>query len=164
MRDQGGAHPLIGGWRLLSWVSIADDGSESMPLGDAPEGLLTYTAGGTMIGIMGRPDRVPFATDDLTGGTLEEQAGAFATFIAYGGSFDVEGDTVIHHVETSLFPNWLGTTQRRRWELDATDRELTLQSPPITMGGVTRIQRLRWERIGGAQPEAESGDAYPAGP
>ena len=148
------AHPFVGGWRLRSWVSIADDGSESMPLGDAPDGLLTYTDDGTMIGIMGRADRARFATEDLTGGTPEEQSGAFATFIAYGGSFDVEGDTVIHHVETSLFPNWVGTTQRRRWELDATGRELTLQSPPITMGGVTRIQRLRWERAGVATLES----------
>lgn len=140
------AHPLVGGWRLRSWVSIADDGSESTPLGDAPDGLLTYTEDGTMIGIMGRADRARFATDDLTGGSMGEQAAAFATFIAYGGSYDVEHDTVIHLVETSLFPNWVGTTQRRRWELDATGRELTLQSPPITIGGVTRIQRLRWER------------------
>jgi hypothetical protein len=51
----GGRHPLLGGWRLRSWVSIADDGSEVLPMGETPDGLLTYTADGTMIGIMGPP-------------------------------------------------------------------------------------------------------------
>lgn len=115
-------------------------------MGETPLGLVVYSADGTMIGIMGPGDRPRFATDDVTGGTLDEQARAFASFIAYGGSYEIEGGTVIHRVETSLFPNWVGTTQRRRWEVDATGRHLTLQSPPLAMGGVTRIQRLTWER------------------
>ena len=140
-------HPLVGGWRLRSWVSIADDGSETQPMGDAPNGLLAYTAGGTMVGIMGPDGRARFATDDVTGGTPDEQAGAFATFIAYGGRYEIDGDTVTHHVETSLFPNWIGTAQRRRWALDADGRVLTLTSPPLVLGGTTRIQRLTWERV-----------------
>jgi Lipocalin-like domain len=142
-----GDHPLIGGWRLRQWTSVGDDGSEHLPMGATPDGLLAYTAGGTMVGIMGSGDRLRFATDDVTGGSPAEQAGAFTTFIAYGGRWDVEGDTVTHHVETSLFPNWIGTVQRRRWELDATGRHLTLTSPPLVLGGAARIQRLRWERV-----------------
>lgn len=141
------AHPLVGGWRLRAWVSIADDGAETRPMGDAPDGLLSYTAGGTMVGIMGPGDRPRFATDDVTGGSLDEQAQAFATFIAYGGRYDVHGDTVTHHVETSLFPNWIGTQQRRRFALSDDGLMLTLTSPPLVLGGATRIQRLTWERI-----------------
>lgn len=141
------AHPLVGGWRLRSWVSIADDGSEARPMGDAPDGLLAYTATGTMIGIMGPDARPRFATDDVTGGAPEEQAQAFGTFIAYGGRYAIDGDTVTHHVETSLFPNWIGTEQRRRWSLDASRRQLTITSPPLVLGGATRIQRLTWERV-----------------
>ncbi len=141
------AHPLIGGWRLRSWVSIADDGSEARPMGDAPDGLLAYTATGTMIGIMGPDARPRFSTDDVTGGAPEEQAQAFGTFIAYGGRYAIDGDTVTHHVETSLFPNWIGTEQRRRWSLDASRRQLTITSPPLVLGGASRIQRLTWERV-----------------
>ena len=138
---------LVGGWRLRSWVSIADDGTEARPLGDAPDGMLAYTADRAMVGIMGRGDRPRFATDDLTGGTAEEQAAAFATYIAYGGRYAVDGDTVIHTVETSLFPNWTGTEQRRRFALSDDDRTLTLTSPPIVLGGTRRIQRLTWSRV-----------------
>jgi Lipocalin-like domain len=154
--DPAAVHPLVGGWRLRTWVSISDDGSEVHPMGEAPDGLLAYTAGGTMVAIMGPVDRTRFSTDDVTGGTPDEQAGAFATFIAYGGSFDVDGDTVNHHVETSLFPNWIGTMQRRRWELDETGRHLTLTSPPLLLGGAKRIQRLRWERVDDEAPASGS--------
>jgi Lipocalin-like domain len=147
-----GEHPLVGGWRLRAWVSIGDDGSAALPMGATPDGLLAYTADRTMVGIMSPGDRPRFATDDVTGGTPEEQARAFATFIAYGGSWDADEDTVTHLVETSLFPNWIGTTQRRRWELDETGRYLTLTSPPLVLGGTTRVQRLRWERVGGEAP------------
>jgi hypothetical protein len=138
---------LVGGWRLRSWVSITDGGDEAYPMGDAPDGLLAYTAGGTMVGIMGPGDRPRFSTDDVTGGTPEEQAAAFATFIAYGGRFAVDGDTVIHTVETSLFPNWIGTEQRRRFELSDDGRTLTVTTPPIVLGGTRRTQRLVWSRI-----------------
>ena len=141
------AHPLLGGWRLRSWVAVGDDGTEARPMGDTPDGLLTYTPTGTMVGIMGPGDRPRFAADDVTGGSPEEQAGAFATFIAYGGRYRIDGDTVIHTVETSLFPNWIGTEQRRRWSLSDDGRTLTLVSPPLVLGGATRVQRLVWERV-----------------
>jgi hypothetical protein len=142
-------HPLVGGWRLRSWVAIAGDGAETLPMGPLPDGLLVYGGDGSMIGMMGRHDRPRLATDDVTGGTIEERAAAFATFIAYGGSYAVDGGTIRHRVETSLFPNWIGTTQVRRWELDETGRHLTLTSPPLALGGSMRIHRLRWERVGG---------------
>jgi len=140
---------LVGSWRLRRWVAIADDGSESLPMGEEPEALLVYSGDGTMLVLMAQEDRPRIDSDDVTGGTPAERAEAFSSFIAYGGPFEVEGDVVSHHVEMSLFPNWVGTVQRRRFELDAAARRLTLTSPPVTLGGATRIQRLTWERLAG---------------
>jgi len=139
-------HPLVGSWRLRSWVAISDDGSEATPMGEEPSGLLAYTGDGTMVTVIGTGDRPRFASNDATGGTDEERAQAVTTFVAYGGRFEIDGDVVDHHVEASLFPNWVGTTQRRRWELDEAGRWLTLTSPPVTLGGGTRLHRLVWER------------------
>lgn len=139
-------HPLVGSWRLQRWAAIAEDATESLRMGDAPDGLLIYAADGSMIAAFGLGDRPPFDSGDVTGGTDDERARAFSTYVAYGGTYEVDGDTVAHRVETSLFPNWVGTVQRRRWELDETGRQLTLTSPPVSLGGVTRIQRLIWER------------------
>jgi hypothetical protein len=138
---------LVGSWRLRQWVAFSEDGSESLPLGDAPKGLLVYSPDGTMIVLMARADRPRIISDDVTGGTEIERAEAFASFIAYGGSYSVEGDAVNHHVEMSQFPNWVGTVQRRRWALDSTRAVLTITSPPVTLAGATRIQRLTWERV-----------------
>jgi hypothetical protein len=140
-------HQLVGSWRLRHWVALADDGSESLPMGDAPEGLLVYSADGTMIVLMAQANRPRIASEDVTGGPEAERAEAFASFISYGGRFDVEGDVVNHNVEMSQFPNWVGTVQRRRWQLDDERRVLTITSPPVTVGGATRIQRLIWERV-----------------
>jgi len=138
---------LIGAWRLRHWVALADDGSESQPMGQEPDGLLVYSGDATMITVLGPSERPRFESDDVTGGTDEERVRAFATYVAYGGSYEVDGDMVSHQVETSLFPNWIGTVQRRRWEVDEPGRRLTLTSPPVALGGATRIQRLSWERV-----------------
>lgn len=151
--DHAHDHPphtgsLIGTWHLETWVSLVDDGTEAKPMGPSPEGLLAYAPDGTMITVFGRAegDRDRFATDDLTGGTTDERSAAFSSFIAYGGRYAIDGSTVIHTVEVSLFPNWVGTTQRRHWTLDEDGERLTLVSPPITVGGQTRTQRLVWRR------------------
>lgn len=138
---------LIGSWRLESWVSLADDGTETLPMGANPEGLLVYAPDGTIVTVFGRAERDRFATDDLTGGTVDERSEAFQSFIAYGGRYAIDGSTVIHTVEVSLFPNWVGTAQRRHWELDQDGQRLTLVSPPITVGGLTRTQQLTWRRV-----------------
>jgi len=138
---------LSGGWRLESWVSLADDGSEALPMGASPEGILVYAPDGTMVTAFGRADRDRFATDDLTGGSVADRSAAFSSFIAYGGRYSVDGSTVTHSVEVSLFPNWVGTVQRRHWQLDRGGQLLTLISPPITVGGLTRTQRLTWRRV-----------------
>ena len=118
-------------------------------MGAAADGYIAYTADGTMIAMMGSGDRPAFAEDDVTGGTDAERGQAFASFIAYAGRYEVSGEYVTHHVEASLFPNWIGTVQRRHWELDPSGRLLTLTSPPIVQAGQTRIHRLTWERAGG---------------
>ncbi len=116
-------------------------------MGPTPEGLLVYSADGTMIAMMGLGERRRFGLDDVTGGTSDEQATAFRTFIAYGGAYEIDGSTVTHFVECSLFPNWIGTAQQREWELDKQGERVTFRSPPLVLGGVTRRQRLIWERV-----------------
>ena len=140
-------HRLVGSWRLRDWVSADDAGATSHPMGSSPEGVLVYSPDGTMVALMGPAGRERFGSDDLTGGSPDEQARAFRTFVAYGGGYEVDGPVVRHRVEHSLFPNWVGTVQERSWTLDEASSVLTLTSPPIALGGTTRVQRLTWERI-----------------
>jgi len=61
--------------------------------------------------------------------------------------FDVEEDpvpTVVHHVELSLVPNWVGRPQRRTAVLEGDRLRLTAQ--PLEVAGRTTIPRLTWRR------------------
>jgi hypothetical protein len=65
--------------------------------------------------------------------------------VAYAGRYSFYGDRVVHHVELSLFPNWVGSDQERSVEL-AGDR-LALSASPLLLAGQQRVPRLVWERV-----------------
>ena len=65
-------------------------------------------------------------------------------YVSYCGRYEVNGDKVIHHIEVSLFPNWVGVRQERMYELDG-DR-LTLSTPLMLVGGRRLSTHLIWER------------------
>lgn len=142
------AADLVGTWRLRSWVSTGEDGDQH-PMGDPPEGVLVYTPDGTMITTIGRAGRTPIDGGDMLGGPDEQRIAAFTSFVAYSGTFRVEGGDVIHDVTMSMFPNWVGTRQRRHVSLSADGSELELSADPFVLRGRLSVQRLRWERVGG---------------
>jgi hypothetical protein len=136
---------LVGAWRLVSWENQAADGQVTYPMGTDPIGYVIYAADGRFSITISRRDRVGFAADDLLGGTTEEKARAVEGFVAYAGRYSFHGDRVIHHVELSLFPNWVGSDQQRWVEL-AADR-LTLSASPLLLAGKQQVPRLVWERV-----------------
>lgn len=138
---------LVGTWRLRSWVAEGDDGVQH-PMGEEPEGVLVYTPDGTMITTIGRAGRAPIDGGDMLAGPDDQRLEAMVSFIAYSGSFGVDGGDVVHDVTMSLFPNWIGTTQRRHVALTPDGRELTLSADQFVLRGRLSAQRLVWERVG----------------
>ena len=139
------AAELVGVWRLVSWTARAADGTVTHPFGEGVTGQIIYTAGGEMavqIAGAGRPDH---PTEDPFGGSGAQQAAAFASYLAYSGRFAVEEDAVVHLVEQSLFPNWVGGAQRRLATLEG--GELVLRTAPMAVGGSTVVNELRWRRV-----------------
>jgi hypothetical protein len=129
---------------LVSYVSRADDGSLTYPLGADVEGSLVYTAGGWMTAQISARDRRDPPSDDLFSGSDAERAEAFSTYLAYCGFYEVTGDVVVHRVAMCSFPNWVGSEQLRRFEL--TGRQLVLRTPPIEVGGELLMQEFIWQR------------------
>jgi hypothetical protein len=145
--DQVDAHgALVGAWRLVSWENQAANRQVTYPVGANALGYLLYTGDGRFSVTISRAGRAGFAAGDLLGGTIEEKAQAMESFVAYAGHYSFHGDRVIHHVELSLFPNWVGTDQERWVEL-AGDR-LTLSASPLLLAGKQQVPRLVWQRIG----------------
>jgi Lipocalin-like domain len=99
-------------------------------------GYIMYNEDGYMfVAIMG-PNRPKFAAGDHFGGNTEEKAQAAGSYVAYCGRYEFQGETVIHHVELSLFHNWVGVDQERLVEL--TGDRLTLSTRPIMLAGKQR--------------------------
>jgi hypothetical protein len=140
------SNPLIGTWRLLSWENRSvEDGQISYPLGKDAAGYIMYNPDGYMFVAIMSPHRLKFAGGDLLSGTPEEEAQAEETYVSYCGRYDLREGTVIHHVELSLFPNWVGADQERLVELRG--NRLTLSTRPILLRGIHQTAHLIWERV-----------------
>ena len=59
--------------------------------------------------------------------------------------FNEEEGTVTHHLEGSLFPNWVGTDLKRFFEFSG--NQLKLSTLPMPMGGQQVTGVLLWERL-----------------
>ena len=139
------SNPLIGTWRLLSWENRDADGHISYPLGKDAVGYIMYNPDGYMSVAIMRPDRGKFAAGDLLSGSIDEKAHAAGTYVSYCGRYELHGETVVHYVHLSLFPNWVGVEQERIVEVRG--NRMTLSTRPILLGGVQRTAHLIWERV-----------------
>ncbi len=138
-------HALVGAWRLVSWHNRATDGQVSYPMGADALGYLIYTADARFSVTISRAGRPASVSGDLLGGTIEEKARAAEGFVAYAGRYTADGDQVVHHVELSLFPDWVGTDQHRFAELS--EHTLTLSARPLLLAGKQQVPLLVWQRI-----------------
>jgi hypothetical protein len=136
---------LQGTWHLVDWTVTVDD-TVTRPFGGQAEGLLTYTDDGRMWATLQRRDRPLLRTGTLAAATAEQRAAAAAGYLAYAGRYTLHDGQVTHHVEVSLFPDWVGDDQLRQvtW---TDDGDLVLSTlPEKTAAGRTVINRLRWRR------------------
>ena len=78
-------------------------------------------------------NRLKFGAGDIAGGTDEEKVAAADTYLSYCGRYEIQGEKVVHHIEVSFFPNWLGVVQKRIFEFDG--NTLSLSTPPLIVGG-----------------------------
>ncbi len=134
---------LVGTWKLVSASSTTSAGERNeTPYGLNPAGLLTYTLDGRMNAMISYGGRKSLS---VGGGTLEEQADAFKTFLAYAGRYTLSDDKVIHRVEISSIQTYVGKNLVRGVKFQG-DR-ITLTTPPTPVSGKTQVFELTWERL-----------------
>lgn len=135
---------LVGTWRLLSFEVQDEDGSVTHPFGRDAVGFITYTADGRMAVQFGRADRARLAVGDWIAAPAGEIATAARDYFAYCGTYEVHDGTVVHRIELSLMPNWIGGEQTRLVALDGDT--VTLTTPPTPVGGRQQVATLVWQR------------------
>ena len=137
---------FAGTWRLLECYGKWSDGRISYPYGDKPEGQLIYDGHGNFSGQIAGSGRPAFETGNLLKGTPEEIKTAFEGYIAYYGTYEVDEvkGQVTHHVQSALFPNWIGDIQTRNFEFEG--KKLRLNTQPIKGSRADLTNTLLWER------------------
>ena len=134
---------LLGSWRLVTWEEHTAGGEVDYPLGPDAAGQLTYSPTGQVSAQLVRSGQPKFADDDWRKATPDEMAGAWQGYFGYFGrySIDERARAVTHHVDGAWFPNLVGTSQLRYYDLDGD----TLTLDADTAWGRVRIV---WEKIG----------------
>lgn len=143
---------FTGTWTLVSWTAELPNGEVVHPFGEEATGLLVYGRSGRMSVQIMRADRPRFGTVDPMSGSAEEKQIAYDGYLAYWGTYEArrKDGTVIHVLQGSLFPDWVGTEQGREFEFAGDDR-LTLRTPPIASAvtdGRKAEHVLVWRRVG----------------
>ena len=134
---------LVGTWKLVSASSTTSKGEPiETPYGLDPVGFLTYTADGRVTALISYGGR---KTLSGTGGTLEEQAEAFKTFLAYAGRYKLGGDKVTHTIEISSIQNYVDRDLVRCVQFQG-DR-IILTTPPTLVNGKVQTVELIWQRV-----------------
>lgn len=150
---------FTGAWRLLSCEGRWSDGRVTFPYGERPGGMLMYDGNGHFSGQIMARGRPGFATGNLLKGTGEEVRAAFEGYIAYYGtcSVDEERGLVVHNVEGSFFPNWVGDVQTRAYEFQGDT--LQLSTMPIRGSRADLTVVLVWERAVATSPAIAGAEA-----
>ena len=142
-------HDLIGSWRLVDWTVRMNGGREVRPFGGKATGVITYTDEGRMVATLMRTDRPSIGTKSFNEATAMERASAAAGYLSYAGTYDIIGDEVHHHVDLSLFPDWVGGTQIRHIDwLPNDDGTVDLELSDLGVDNHrTATIHLRWHRV-----------------
>ena len=139
------ASTIVGTWKLVSTRATTADGkSFASPMGEHPTGFLTYTTDRRMSLLIAHDGRPPLSGDRLDS-PIEERANAFSTMVSYAGSYRLDGNRLIHHIEAASSQNWVGTDLPRTVTLSG--NRLKLEAPMQERHGVVQKFEQVWERI-----------------
>jgi hypothetical protein len=109
--------------------------------------MLVYDGSGSFSGQIMTRGRPYFATGNLLKGSDDEVRAAFEGYVAYYGRYTLdEGEgLMIHEVDGSFFPNWIGDRQIRKFEFTQ-DGRLELSTLPIKGSRADLTVVLLWQR------------------
>ena len=139
------SNPLLGTWRLKSYVVTAASGARSSPYGENPTGYLSYSADGRMQVIGTASGRIQSTAPNPP---ETERVALYDTMFAYAGTYSVEADKVIHHVDISWNESWTGTNQIRLFEVNGNLLTLSTRFADPT-SDTEALYAVEWEKVAG---------------
>jgi hypothetical protein len=130
---------IVGTWTYVSVDLVRPDGGRVPLFGPGPQGRASFDRDGRYILMTARAGQARFAATNRMEGTAEENKAVVQGSIAHFGTYSVDeaNKTLTFHIETSTFPNWNGTEQKRPFTI-AGD-ELTWRTPASTGAGTAEV-------------------------
>jgi hypothetical protein len=139
---------LAGTWKLVSIINTRVDGSKYELFGPDANGLLIFDENGRYSLQIFRRNRTPF-TGARMEGTAEENKAAVQGMISHFGTYTLDdpGRSIIFQIESSSYPNWEKTEQKRNIVL-LVDRLSWSDPAPATGPQSTDLRSdLVWQRV-----------------
>ena len=115
-----------------------------MPFGEHPNGNLSYSPDGRMYLILVMEDRSK--PRDLVP-TDEEKVQLEGSMVAYAGTYTVDGEKVVNHVDISWNESWTGTDQVRFYKVDGDTLTTTTAPGRSPFTGKERRAVLVWKKV-----------------
>lgn len=103
-----------------------------------------YDKSGYMSAIISRNDRKNLTENDFGLLPDEEKIELAKGFLAYSGKYEFLGKKILHHVELSYIPNWIGTSLERFYEFSK--ENLILSTLPVRLRGKEYVGYLTWRK------------------
>jgi hypothetical protein len=136
---------LIGTWKLKSVVrEDAGTGERSDQLGADPDGYLSYLSDGRMYTILVAGERIK---PDAAAPSDAERAALHKSMIAYAGTYTVEGNKVVHHVDISWNGMWTGTDQVRFFKLEGDTLTIKMAPNKNPIDGREGVAIVVWQKV-----------------
>ena len=130
---------LVGTWKLVKYTLNDENGKEYYPMGEDCKGFLMYAPDGYVSAQLMASGRPAYKSGDLHHGTQEEMAAAAEGYMAYTGTYEVNEETmtVMHQMEVSMNPTWLGQKQ---------ERHLKVEGGMVTISAPVNGATLVWKK------------------
>src|SRR5262245_2096358 len=136
---------IVGTWTFVSALDVKPDGTKNDRWGANPKGIFIFEANGHFAQFITRSDIPKFSAKSVDQGTAEENKAVLAGLVASFGTYTVnEADkALITRVEGNIFPNLVGTEQKRLI-VSLTPDELKYTNPTTSTGTTAEAT---WKRV-----------------
>lgn len=136
---------LIGAWRLIAADKILPDGTRVLDYGPDPHGIAIFTPTGNYVVEIFRNQRLKFASDDRTKGTMEEYGEAILSSSCHFGTYalDTLKSTISFHIDRASIPNLDQTLQVRSFTLKGDTLSWRVPARPDGTIPVSVFKRIR---------------------
>jgi lipocalin-like protein len=126
---------LAGTWLMATNITIRPDGSKTDTYGPNAQGIAIFDSSDRFTLVTTRSDLPRFASNNRATGTANENSAVVQGSLAYFGTYSVNETEKSYtvQIEASIFPNWVGTAQKRM--IAISEDEFTITNPAGSGGG-----------------------------